>query len=275
MSDAENLARALEPKSDQLNADDLVTGPITIKIRKMEVKGEGEQRISVYYDGDNGKPYKPGKSMGRVMVQAWGANPHNYIGRSMTLYCDPTVKWAGMEVGGIRISHMSDIKSKMTFMLTATKGNKKPYVVQPLVAAVGKPGDPEHHLVSIEEIDVAALKKEATEAAKTGTEAFKKYWTSIGASRQRALGDPFKEELKAIAAQADTPKTQPKVIIDPSKINLAGDPAGAATILAEGLAALPEADRKAAFDANFGNEIASAVTDAGGTLPEIFLTLAQ
>ena len=34
------------------------------------------------------------------------------------LYRDPTVKWAGMEVGGIRISHMSHIETEKLMMLT-------------------------------------------------------------------------------------------------------------------------------------------------------------
>lgn len=38
-----------------------------------------------------------------------------------------------MEVGGIRISHMSHIDKPVTIALTATRGNKKPVTVQPLV----------------------------------------------------------------------------------------------------------------------------------------------
>lgn len=262
MSDATNLLKALEPKSDQLNSDDLISGPITIRIRGMEVKGEGEQRISVFYEGDNGKPYKPGKSMGRVMVQAWGSDPTKYVGKSMTLYRDPNVTWGGMEVGGIRISHMSDLKSRMTFMLTSTKGKKKPYIVEPLAAAPAQ-----------ETFDVPALLLEAEEAARKGMEAFKQHWLSIGGAKQSAIGNDHKERLKVIASQADAqqlaPK-QPKVIINPAKINLAADPQGAAQILAEGLAALPEDERRAAFLANFGVEIAGAVTKAGGSLPAEF-----
>jgi len=66
------------------------------------------------------------------MVTAWGADSKKYIGRSMTLYRDPSVKWGGMEVGGIRISHMSDIDSAITLALTMTKSNRKPYTVKPL-----------------------------------------------------------------------------------------------------------------------------------------------
>ncbi|WP_230683990.1 hypothetical protein, partial [Streptococcus pneumoniae] len=36
-------------------------------------------------------------------------------------------------VGGIRISHMTDIDSAMTMALTATKGSRKPFTVKPLI----------------------------------------------------------------------------------------------------------------------------------------------
>jgi len=52
----------------------------------------------------------------------------------MRLYRDPKVKFGGMEVGGIRISHASHIDGPKTFPLTATRGRKAPYTVKPLEA---------------------------------------------------------------------------------------------------------------------------------------------
>ena len=90
------------------------------------------------YEGDGGKPYKPCKSMCRVIVSAWGADTSKYIGRSLTLYCDPKVKWGGMEVGGIRISHMSHMDKPQTMALTATRSKRAPFTVQPLSVSVSK-----------------------------------------------------------------------------------------------------------------------------------------
>lgn len=137
-----DMAKVIVPKSDQLNADDLLSGPKTIKITGVTIKGGSEQPISIHYEGDNGKPYKACKSMCRVMVAAWGADSSQYAGKSMTLYCDPKVRWAGLEVGGIRISHMSDISETMTMALTVTRGNKKPYVIHPLIEKQIKPEQP-------------------------------------------------------------------------------------------------------------------------------------
>ena len=130
-----DMKSTIVPKSDQLNADDLLSGPITIKITEVTIKGGQEQPVSIHYEGDNGKPYKSCKSMNRVLVTAWGADASKYVGRSLTLYCDPKVKWGGMEVGGIRISHMSDIDSTLTMALTVTRANKKPFTVKPINAA--------------------------------------------------------------------------------------------------------------------------------------------
>jgi len=127
-----DMSAVIIPKSDQKNADDLLAGPLTIKITSVTIRPGTEQPISVFFEGDEGKPWKPCKSMARVMVTAWGADSKQYVGRSLTLYCDKSVKWGGMEVGGIRISHMSDIDSTLTMALTATRGNKKPFTVKPL-----------------------------------------------------------------------------------------------------------------------------------------------
>ena len=133
-----DMRAVIIPKSDQINADDLIGGPITITITEVSIRPGTEQPVSIRFDGDNGKPYRPSKSMCRVMVNCWGPDANAYIGRSMTLYRDPKVKWGGLEVGGIRISHMSDIKGTTIMALTETRGSKKPHTVQvPRNAAVG------------------------------------------------------------------------------------------------------------------------------------------
>lgn len=130
-----DMRAVIVPKSDQINADDLLGGPITITISRVTIRPGTEQPVSIHFEGDNGKPYKPCKSMARVMVHCWGPDASAYTGRSMTLYCDPKVQWGGMAVGGIRISHMSHIPGGVTMALTATKGSRKPFTVKPLEAA--------------------------------------------------------------------------------------------------------------------------------------------
>lgn len=127
-----NMLATIVPKSDQLNSDDLIGRTMTITVTDVSI-AMAEQPVSVSFDGDNGKPFRPGKSMRRVLVKVWGADAKAYIGRSMTLYRDDGVKFGGLAVGGIRISHMSHLDKPMTMALTETRGNKKPFVVKPLV----------------------------------------------------------------------------------------------------------------------------------------------
>ncbi len=129
-----DMTPAIVPKSDQLNADSLIAGPITIRITGVEIKA-GDQPVSIHYEGDNGLVWRPCKSMVRCLVQLWGPDGKKYVGKSLTLYRDPSIKFGGMQVGGIRISHMSDIGEAMTLALTASKGKKAAFVVKPLVAA--------------------------------------------------------------------------------------------------------------------------------------------
>lgn len=140
MSDSIDMNETIIAKSDQLNADDLIGRPLTIQITDVKLKKGSDQPITINYVGDNGKPYKPSKGMRRVLVLVWGDEGRDYIGRSMTLYRDETVKWAGAPVGGIQISHMSNLTEPFNLSLTVSRGVKKPYTVHPL--KVQKPAPP-------------------------------------------------------------------------------------------------------------------------------------
>lgn len=127
-----DMKKYVVPKSDQLNADDLIGGTMTINITNVKGVDDAQQPIVINYEGDNGRPYKPCKSMRRVLIMVWGDNGNSYVGKSMTLFRDPDVVFGGIKTGGIRISHMSDIDKPVTVALTANKVQRKPYTVKPL-----------------------------------------------------------------------------------------------------------------------------------------------
>ena len=185
-----DISTAIIPKSDQLNADDLIVGPKTIRITRVEVRTSGEQLVSIFFDGDNGKPWKPCKSMLRALVYVWGADSAAYVGRRLTLVLDPSVKWGGKAVGGIRISHMSHLPNNAassTFMLTATKGVKMPFTVLPLQA-----DDPIFDRAgNIAKLEAAAAK---------GSESLASEWKSIKGNK--VLLDEL-PRLKEVATRAD------------------------------------------------------------------------
>jgi len=107
MKDINNLSDTVITKSDQLNADDLVGGPIDVVITGIR-RGSLDQPIIIDIDGHI--PFKPCKTVRRILIKGWGDNGHEWVGKSMRLYNDPSVKWAGVAIGGIRVSHMSNIK---------------------------------------------------------------------------------------------------------------------------------------------------------------------
>ena len=126
----DSLADTIKPKSDQLNADDLLLAPITVKVVSVK-RGPVDQPVHIGIEGH--MPYKPCKSMRRVLISAWGDKGGDWIGKSMTLYCDPSVKFGGVAMGGIRISHLSHIQGTMSIMLTASRGRKSEFVVRQIV----------------------------------------------------------------------------------------------------------------------------------------------
>lgn len=129
----DDITDTLAPKSDQLNADDLITGPVTVTVLAATKIDSDQQPISIEITGH--KPYKPCKSMRRVLASFWGKSLSAWVGRSMTLYRDPKVIYAGQAVGGVRISHMSHIeKPSMEESLTVARGKRTPFVVKRLEA---------------------------------------------------------------------------------------------------------------------------------------------
>ena len=132
----EDLRPTIVPKSDQLNSEQLLSGPITINVTDVTI-GSAEQPITIHYAGENGRPFKPCLTMRKVLIFAWGADGREWVGRSMSLYCDPQVRFGGAEVGGIRISHMSDIAGQIKVSLTATKGKKALHTIDVLQVDAG------------------------------------------------------------------------------------------------------------------------------------------
>jgi hypothetical protein len=127
-----DLRPMIVPKSDQLNADDLIGQSLTIRITRVTDSTDPDQPLSIHYEGGDGRPYKPCKSMRRVLAHIWGMEANKFVGRRMTLYRDDRVRFGNEAVGGIRISHLSDIQREQSIALMVTRGKRLPYVVKPL-----------------------------------------------------------------------------------------------------------------------------------------------
>ncbi|WP_052314099.1 hypothetical protein [Nocardia thailandica] len=192
-----DISDAAAPKSDQINADDLMSGPRVVTIVETR-RGNAEQPVEIVTaEFGPGRPYRPGKSMIRVLINAWGADAKAYTGRRLKIYRDPEIRFGPEKVGGIRISHMSDIPRKLTLALTVTRGQRKPYVVEPLPA-----GPPLITAEQAEEIAADIERAETHEALDTIVALLKTF--NLGQHRNR-LVQLWKDRANTVSAEQAAP----------------------------------------------------------------------
>lgn len=129
MTDDNDLSSTVVAKSDQLNADDLIE-PITITITRVDKVSSKDQPVNIHSEGR--QPFKPCLTMRRMLIAAWGKYKDEWVGQSMTVYCDPEVLWAGKAHGGIRVSHVTGITEPISKMLAVTRGRKAIFTLLPL-----------------------------------------------------------------------------------------------------------------------------------------------
>ena len=127
-----DLTESIAPRSDQVNADDLIAGPITYTIREVRL-GAAEQPFD-FMLVETDRAYRPSKTMRRLIVAAWGPDAKEYPGRRLTLYREPSIKFGGATVGGIRISAMSHISKRIEEKFQTTRGKRETFTVDPLPA---------------------------------------------------------------------------------------------------------------------------------------------
>jgi hypothetical protein len=149
-----NIEETLAPDSDQLDAIDLVSGPKTFTITQVS-KGNAEQPVQIKL-AEFPRVWRPGKSMRRVLASCWGTDASEWIGRRVTLYCDPEVMFGKDKVGGTRISHLSHIDQPKKVPLLVSRGKSAMFTVQPLTEEAPPPEPTAEEVAAC--ADQAALK---------------------------------------------------------------------------------------------------------------------
>lgn len=196
-----NMLKTIEPKSDQMNYDDFFAGTKTITITDVKETGNEQQPIAIYYQGCDGKPWKPCKSMRRVIIRVWDDVAANYIGKSITLFGDRHVTWGGQEVGGIRISHMSHIDKDVLVPLSASKTKRLLYRISPLRVDMDNTGPSDEEA---RQDNYPKIYEHAKDQAHQGTDAYKAHFASLSPQHKKCLNDSGDhEKLKQIAEKAD------------------------------------------------------------------------
>jgi len=181
----------IEPKSDQINYDDFIAGTKTITITNVTGSSNKEQPVNIHYDGDNGKPFRPCKTMRRLIVHVWGDTAKEYVGKSMTLYGDGDVLWGGKKVGGIRISHMSHIDQEITVPLTKSRAQRVPFTIKPL------------KMTQIDQSFIDGVESAALVAANLGTDKLREHYDSLP-PEETAIVRKKLNDYKAIAAKVNS-----------------------------------------------------------------------
>ena len=126
-----DLSESIASKSDQMDYQDFLGGDKLVTVTEVRKGPSAEQPVEVVV-AEFDRPWRPAKSVRRVLVAAWGPDSTKYIGKQVLLFGDETVRWAGKPVGGIRIKAMSGLDKPLTVMLTETRGKRAPFTVQPL-----------------------------------------------------------------------------------------------------------------------------------------------
>lgn len=189
-----DFAAALAPRSDQINAMDLIGQDMIVTITGVKVTPGTEQPVSISIQGSQ-KVWRPCKTTGRILMAAWGADTSQFVGRSVQLYHDPKVKWGGMEVGGIRIRALSHIDQDLRIVVAESKQSRKPITVARLVQ---KAADEQPQGMTQDD-----ARRLASVVANRGTDAFRAWFNSDEGKSCRAAGGLDIDALKAACARAD------------------------------------------------------------------------
>lgn len=136
-----DISDTLAPKSDQLDAVDLLGKPPRIFTVEKVTRGNAEQPVEVHL-AEFPRVWRPGKSMRRVLAHLWGADASKWTGRRVELYCDTEVIFGGEKVGGTRISRLSHIDGPKSVPIIIKKGRSGGYKVDPLPDAPTAPAAP-------------------------------------------------------------------------------------------------------------------------------------
>lgn len=126
-----NIEKLRQSNSQQINADDILGAPVTVTITGA-VEGTAEQPVLVSVKEVQGKTYRPSLTMRKVLGAVWGDETDDWIGRRLTLYRNPDIRFGGAVVGGIEISHMSHVQRPVEVSVLEKRGKRKTFTVQPL-----------------------------------------------------------------------------------------------------------------------------------------------
>ena len=129
-----DIRAAIQPRSDQLNYEDFVSGPAVLTIERTEDYRDekGQARVAIHMVEYPGRPFKASKTNLKLLAIAWGDDDTDWPGRRVQLSSDPTVTFGGKAVGGICVTALSHLPQRFTAKLSVARGKKKEFPVEVL-----------------------------------------------------------------------------------------------------------------------------------------------
>ena len=132
-----DITPALQAKSDQLNAEDLITGPITVHVTGGYL-AEGN-RLVVELAEYPQRPWLASRGMAKFIGAIWGTETDEWAkNAAITLFRNPEVVYGGKAVGGIQIQAISGISKPYTGPLRKSRDKSVPFTIQPLIDHVAE-----------------------------------------------------------------------------------------------------------------------------------------
>ena len=191
------LIQAVEAKSDQVDADNLIGGiTMDVTIKAVQRGPSNEQPLQLVLK-ETDKFYRPSKTFRRALIGCFGDDPANWVGQRIRLVRNPDTTFGGVKVGGIEVSHAS-ISAPIVLMLSTKRGKKTAIsidVIAPVKVEALKPSAPVTPMPQEVKAKAAVLRGESPVAA-----------------ADSITGDPSEDDLSVINPQKPTPEELQKVI---------------------------------------------------------------
>lgn len=127
-----DMTKMIAANSDQLNAVDLLGGPLVATITgAKEHPGDKKQPLSLRLDSWP-QPWKPCLTMRRLLIKVFRTgDATKLVGETVVLYNDPSVKWKGEPHGGVRMKEASGLDKPFSILLPSARGKYEEIVVEP------------------------------------------------------------------------------------------------------------------------------------------------
>lgn len=135
-----DVSEVLAPNSQQLDNIELRgKGPQVFTVARVDVRTPGTDQPLIVHLVEFPRPWKPGKTMGRVLAHCWGRESDNWPGKQVELYADESIKFGNETPGGTRISRVSHIDKPQQVPVLLSQGRPGFYKVEPLPESAQQP----------------------------------------------------------------------------------------------------------------------------------------